>query len=79
MNLVESDSKAPFSIATTPRYREGLYYFTLDPYFTMLSVKQGGIKCHSLSLWCDSTKDWTPVFQAIVEHSSRLVYGPVVV
>ena len=25
--LVEGDPKAPFSIATTPRYRRGLYFF----------------------------------------------------
>ena len=31
----------------------------------MLSVKQGGIKYHFLSLWYDSTWDWTPVFQTI--------------
>ena len=26
-----------------------------DPYFIMLSVKQGGIKYHFLSFWYDST------------------------
>ena len=45
--IVEDDSKAPFSIATTPGCREGatpfpgLLHFTLDPYIIMLSVKQG--------------------------------------
>ena len=29
----------------------GLLHFTLDPYLLMLSVKQGGIKYHFLSLW----------------------------
>ena len=29
----------------------GLLNFTLDPYLIMLSVKQGGIKYHLLSLW----------------------------
>ena len=29
----------------------GLLHFTLDPYLIMLSVKQGGIKYHFLSLW----------------------------
>ena len=54
--IVEGNPKAPFSIATTPRYRGGRYsfpgllYFTLDPYLIMLSVKQGGIKYHFLSL-----------------------------
>ena len=53
--LVESDPKAPFSIATTPRFRGGHNYqdcshFTLDPHLIMLCVKQGGIKYHFLSL-----------------------------
>ena len=38
----------------------------------MLSVKQGGIKYHFLSLWYDSTWDWTQVSRAIGEHSNRL-------
>ena len=55
--VVKGNPKAPFSIATTPRCRGGRYsfpgllYFTLDPYLIMLSVKQGGIKDHFLSLW----------------------------
>ena len=54
--LVEGDLRAPFSIATTARCREehyffpGLLHFTLDPYLIMLSVKQGDIKYHFLSL-----------------------------
>ena len=61
--LVKGDLKAPFSIATTLMSREsttpfpGLLHFTLDPYFIMLSVKQGGIKYYFLSLWYDSTWD----------------------
>ena len=44
---VEGDQKAPFSNATPfPR----MLYFTLDPYHIMLSVKQGRIKYHFLSL-----------------------------
>ena len=31
----------------------------------MLSVKQGGIKYHFLSLWYGSTWDWTQVSRAI--------------
>ena len=38
----------------------------------MLSVKQGGIKYHFLSLWYDLTWDWTQVSRAIGEHSNRL-------
>ena len=50
--LTEGDPKVPFSIATTPRCREGatpfpeLLHFTLDTYLIMLNVKQGGIKYH---------------------------------
>ena len=74
--IVEGNPKAPFSIATTPRCRGGRYsfpgllYFTLDSYLIMLSVKQGGIKYHFLSLWYDSTWDWTQVSRAIGEHYS---------
>ena len=35
----------------------GLFHFTLDPYLIMLSVKQGSIKYHFLSLLYDSTWD----------------------
>ena len=49
----------------------GLLHFTLDPYLIMLSAKQGGIKYHFLSLWYDSTWDWTQVSRAIGEHSNR--------
>ena len=49
----------------------GLLYFTLDPYLIMLSVKQGSIEYHFLSLWYDSTWDWTPVFQTIGKHSTH--------
>ena len=38
----------------------------------MQSVKQGGIKYHFLSLWYDSTEDWTLVSQTIGEHSTHL-------
>ena len=54
--VVEVDPKGSFSITNTPRCRggatpfSGLLHFTLDPYFIILSVKQGGIKYHFLSL-----------------------------
>ena len=48
----------------------GLLNFSLDPYLIMLSVKQGSIKYHFLSLWYDSTWDWAQVFRAIGEHSN---------
>ena len=61
--IVEGDPKAPFSITTTQGVREGatpfpgLTHFTLDPYLIMLSVNQGGIRYHLLSLWYDLTWD----------------------
>ena len=39
----------------------------------MLSVKQGSIKYHFLSLWYDSTWDWTQVSRAIGEYSNHYV------
>ena len=57
--IVEGDSMAPFSISTTgvisrckgERYSfPGLLHFTLDLYLIMLSVKQGSIKYHFLSI-----------------------------
>ena len=48
----EGNPKAPFSIATTSRWREGatsfpwLLHFALNTYLILLSVKQGGIKYH---------------------------------
>ena len=47
LTVVEGNLKAPFSITTSPRCKEGHYSFTwiasltLDSYFIMLSVKQG--------------------------------------
>ena len=52
VTVVDGDPKAPFSITTTPRGREGCYsfpwiiHFILDPNLIMLCVKQGSIKCH---------------------------------
>ena len=72
--VIESDPKAPFSIATTSRCRGGvtpfpwLLHFILDPYLIMLNVKQGRTKYYFFSLWYDSTKNWTPVSWAISEH-----------
>ena len=54
--IVEGDLKAPFSLATTLRciggwyIFSGLLHFTLDAYLIILSVKQGSIKYHFLSL-----------------------------
>ena len=55
----ENDQKTPFSIDTKPMCRgehcsfPGFLHLTLDKYLILLSVKQGGIKCH----WNDSTWD----------------------
>ena len=35
----------------------GLLHLPLDPYLIMMSVKQGNIKYHSLSLWYDMIWD----------------------
>ena len=56
VTVVEGDSKALFSIATTPRSREGCYFFLLIAQLTlgsnlMLSVKQACIKYHLI--WID--------------------------
>ena len=37
----------------------------------MQSFKQGSIKYHFLSLWYDSTQDWTQVSRAIGEHPNH--------
>ena len=67
--IVESDPKAPFSLAITLMCMRGstpypgLLHFTLDPYLIILSVKQRGITYPFLSLWYDSIWDWSPVSQ----------------
>ena len=74
VTLDEGDSRAPFSICATPRcrgWRNSIPWIaplTFDPYLIVLSVKQGGTKYHFLSLWYDSTKDWTPISRIIGEH-----------
>ena len=76
--VIECDPKAPFSIATTPRCREwrnAFPWITLDPYIIMLSVKQGIINYHCLSLWYNSTWDWTQVYRAISELSNYYAKG----
>ena len=37
----------------------------------MLSVKEGSIKYHFLSLWYDSIWNWTQVSRAIGKHSNH--------
>ena len=84
--IVKSDPRAPSSIATTLVCWGGCNPFpwidplTLDLYLIMLSFKQGSIKHHSLSLWYNSTWDWTLVSQTIGKHfthnANGLVYIP---
>ena len=44
----------------------------------ILSIKQGGIKFHFMSLWLDSTWDWTPISWAFAEHSINKTRGSVI-
>ena len=73
--MVEDDLKAPFSIAATQSVGNdaipfpGLLHITFETYLIMLSVKQGGIKYHFLSLWYDLGMN--PVSWAIGEHSTH--------
>ena len=71
--LVKGDLKALFSIATTLRCREGftpsLDWSTLSLILTLLCWVLN--KYHFLSLWCDSTWDWTLFSQTIGEHSTH--------
>ena len=48
-----------------------LLHFTLDPYFIMRSVKQGGIKYYFWVFGMNIPWDWIPVSRAIGEHSTR--------
>ena len=72
----EGDPKALFLLATTPRCTGGRYSFswivpfTLDPFFTMLSVKQGGIKNQFLSLSHIFFPD--NILQRTKEHKTNL-------
>ena len=56
----------------------GLLHFTLDTHLILLSVKPCIIKYHFLSLWYDSTWDWTQVSLVIGKHcmSSICKKGP---
>ena len=77
--VIEGDPKAPFSIATTPRYRRGNYSFPwiaplypwYIPYDAVLSKEVSSTIL--LRLWYDSTWDWTPVFLAIGKHSTHFI------
>ena len=82
--VVEGDAKAPFSIATTSRHWGRRYLFpwidplTLNPYFIMMGVNQGGIKHHFFYLSYDSARDWTQVSWTIGEHFNQYANKPVI-
>ena len=71
---MRSTRRLPFQLLLHRGVGEGatlfleLIHFTLYPYLIMLSVKQGGFKYPFLSLWYDSTWDWTPVSRTIGEY-----------
>ena len=81
VNIVEGDPKAPFSLATTLKFRGGRYcflrllHFTLDQYLIRVSGKQVSIKYHFLSLRYDSIWSWTPVSGTYGKHSTHLTNG----
>ena len=76
MTLLESDPKVPFSIATTPRCREEYHSIPWIAPLYPWSVPYNA-ECYArrnqalLSLWYDSTWDWTPVSLAIVKHPTH--------
>ena len=67
VTLVDGNPKIPFQQLRQRGVEEGatsfpvLFHFTLDSYLIVLSAKQGDIKYHFLSLWCDSKWDWLSV------------------
>ena len=77
--VVQGNLKATFSIATTPKRRggatpfPGLFHFTLDPYLIMMSINQGDIKYHFISLCM--TRPGIEPSQAISNHSTHLTIG----
>ena len=72
--LVEGDSKVSFSIATTSMFSGGRYSIPwiapLYPWSLLHNAEC--IKYHFLSIWYDSTWDWTAVSPTIGEHSTHL-------
>ena len=52
-----------------------LLHFSLDPYFIMLRIKQGGIKYRFLSLRYVTTWDFIPVSRTIGENPTQFYTG----
>ena len=73
--IVTVDPKVFFAIAITPRIGEratpfpGLIHFTFDMYLIIVSVKQGDIKCHFLSLWFERPRSPGPLVNTL--HTRR--------
>ena len=65
-NVVEGDTKDPFSIAIAAICKGGHNFI---PWIATLTLDLFLIK---LSLWYDSTWDWTPVFRTIGENSTTV-------
>ena len=80
--VIKGYTNIPFLIATTPKCRGGynssscIAPLTLDPYQIMLSLKQGGIKNHFLTLWYNSTWDWTQVSWCTISFSGTPLDTP---
>ena len=62
---MEGDTKAPFSIATTPMWGGGRYSTPLIAPLYAWSPQARRHQVPFLSLWYDATWDWTPVFRAL--------------
>ena len=78
--IVEGDVKVPFSRATSPRCKGGRYFFPwippLYPWFLQCWVSsKAASSTIFLSLWYDSTWDWTPVSRTISEYSTHWANG----
>ena len=77
--VVEGGLKAAFSIATTPRCRERRYSFSwIAPPYPWYVPYNVSVKYHFLSLWYDSTWDWTPICGALGEHSTHWVLNSII-
>ena len=83
LTVVEGNPKSPFSIANRPTCIGGHDSFRsiaplpFDSYLIMLNTKRGSIKYHLLSLWFNSTWDWTLISRNIGEHFTHYANGPV--
>ena len=79
--VVEGDPKVLFSIVTTARWKWGSYFFLwIGPLICNLHYNADCLpRSHQvpfLSLWYDSTNDWTPISRTIGERSAHFTNGP---